>query len=70
MLELLPLPHLQEVQGTADTLRHRDKSVSEVKKRKRSDDDSGGLDLSKERLLETGLDTFGMKVTASSRSGN
>lgn len=50
MLELLQLPHLQDGQGIADTLRHGDKKVSEAKKRKRSDDDSGGPDLSEERL--------------------
>lgn len=50
MLELLQLPHLQDGQGIADTLRHGDKNVSEAKKRKSRDDDSGGPDLSEERL--------------------
>lgn len=65
MLELLQLPRLQDGQGIADTLRHGDKNVSEAKKRKSRDDDSGGPDLSEERLERTGLDT-----TVSSRSEN
>lgn len=50
MLALVQLPHLQDVQGISDTLRHGDKDVSAAKKTKRSDDDSGGPDLSEERL--------------------